>query len=175
MAYNSKAIANEFLKIGGANGAKLTPMKLQKLVYYAHAWCLAIKKRPLINERIEAWKFGPVVPSLYHAFKAVGAGAIDSPATELTFFGKEIRCFEPSLDNCDSAPEDVEFTRQLLESVWKRYGKYTALQLSEATHQPGTPWHQVRMKYGDVLNVDIPDDTIREYFEGIVAKRRANT
>ncbi len=39
-------------------------VQLQKLAYYAQAWSLAWDGRPLFNERIEAWRMGPVVPAL---------------------------------------------------------------------------------------------------------------
>jgi uncharacterized phage-associated protein len=61
MPYPAAAIANEFIKVAKRNGVLLTPMKLQKLVYFAHGWYLALLGKPLINEPVEAWKFGPVI------------------------------------------------------------------------------------------------------------------
>ena len=42
----------------------VSPLKLQKLVYYAQAWSLALDEEPLFEESIEAWKNGPVVRNL---------------------------------------------------------------------------------------------------------------
>lgn len=43
----------------------MTAMKLQKLVYYAHAWHLVWDGEPMLDARIEAWANGPVVPELH--------------------------------------------------------------------------------------------------------------
>ena len=42
----------------------VSPLKLQKLVYYAQAWSLALDGEPIFEESIEAWKNGPVVRNL---------------------------------------------------------------------------------------------------------------
>ena len=47
-------------------------MKVQKLVYFAHGWHLGITKKPLINEQVEAWPYGAVIPSLYDYLKQWG-------------------------------------------------------------------------------------------------------
>ena len=43
-----------------------TPMHVIKLVYLAHGWMLGFTSRALINEAVEAWTYGPVVPSTYY-------------------------------------------------------------------------------------------------------------
>ena len=53
-------------------------MKVLKLVYMAHGFNLAITDDPLINDRVEAWKFGPVIRPLYGKLKQFGSGAIPS-------------------------------------------------------------------------------------------------
>lgn len=53
--------------------------KLQKLVYYAYGWTLALLNESLENmeyhlfpNRIEAWVHGPTIPDLYHKYKSYG-------------------------------------------------------------------------------------------------------
>ena len=65
---SAKAIANYFLD----KSIDLTPMKIIKLVYIAHGWHLAITDKPLIEDYVQAWEFGPVIPDLYHEFKKYG-------------------------------------------------------------------------------------------------------
>ena len=43
----------------------MTPTKFHKLMYYAQAWSLVKFNRPLFNDAIGAWPYGPVVRSLY--------------------------------------------------------------------------------------------------------------
>jgi uncharacterized phage-associated protein len=50
-------------------GDSLSNLKLQKLVYYAQGFHLALTEKPLFDEAIEAWEHGPVVPGLYHKLK----------------------------------------------------------------------------------------------------------
>ena len=47
-------------------------LKLQKLVYYAQAWHLALRDVPLFEEDFEAWVHGPVIPALYQEYKKFG-------------------------------------------------------------------------------------------------------
>ncbi len=130
--------------------------------------------RPLLNERVEAWKFGPVIPSLYHEFKNVGGGPIESHATELFIEENgDWKVLEPAIDrNLSTSPEEDVFAKDLVRRILRFYGKFTAEQLSQMTHAPGSPWWEIHEKYGDVKNVDIPDETIREYFVAQAASRR---
>ena len=165
MSYSAKSIANYFLELAEKHNAELTPMKLQKLVYYAHGWNLAITQEPLINEQIEAWSYGPVIPSLYHEFKEFGNQAIDRPAVNFDWNSQGYSQSVPTIDKEESG-EKIRFTRDLLNKIWAVYGEYTPFQLSNLTHEPGTPWDQVSKMYNGHLPraTDIPRDLIREYF-----------
>jgi uncharacterized phage-associated protein len=76
MMYRAVIIVDEILKISKKQGFALTPMQLLKLVYIAHGWALMILERDLFADRIEAWKYGPVIPVLYHATKHFGRNPI---------------------------------------------------------------------------------------------------
>ena len=174
MFYDAKAIANYFLQRAEDHPeTPLSPMKLQKLVYYAHGWWLALTDQPLINEQVEAWKFGPVIPSLYRAFRRYGNAPITDYARSSVDRGSVAGdgFYEPewSIPAIDDRPEDAARVRQVLDRIWEIYGKYTAIQLSNATHQPGTPWHQVYTEYqGDLpRGTDIPADTIKRHFRSL--------
>ena len=60
-------VANYFLSLCDEDaGDLISNLKLQKLVYYAQGFHLAISGEPLFDEKIMAWEHGPVIPQLYH-------------------------------------------------------------------------------------------------------------
>ena len=67
---SSITVAKRFIDIAEKdNGNTLTPMQLLKLVYIAHGTMLGKYSMPLINDKVEAWKYGPVIKPLYDAIK----------------------------------------------------------------------------------------------------------
>jgi uncharacterized phage-associated protein len=168
MTFSAKAVANFFLDLAEASGTTLSPMKLQKLVYFAHGWHLAILGTPLIDEQVEAWKFGPVIRTLYHEFKSCGNQAIQSRAVSYKLLpgnGCKIETTRPTIHKTD----DTKPSRDLLQKVWDIYSKYSAIQLSNLTHQDGTPWKQTMdMNSGQPpKGTDIPQDIIKRYFQDL--------
>jgi uncharacterized phage-associated protein len=171
MRFNAVAIANYFYDLCAAQGQRLTPMKLQKLVYLAHGWHLGLTGKPLLDEEIQAWSFGPVVRSVYNAFQEFGADEITSvrgeyvsgPSDGASPFCAIYRI--PTLD--DYPPLETAKIRPLLDRIWAVYGGYSAIQLSNMTHEPGTPWHRVFLHYNKQIPkyATIPDEWIKEYFE----------
>ncbi|KLI63584.1 hypothetical protein AAV99_07435 [Aurantiacibacter marinus] len=151
-----KSVANSFLQADFRDGfASISPMKIQKLVYLAHGWNLAINDEPLISEKFEAWPYGPVEEELYHIFKQYGNGPIRDYAK--SWAGNEEKAFVVS--DANSGFYDI-FNR-----VMQKYGHFTALQLSALTHQPGTPWSETRANGWP----EIPDDMIRDHFRELAA------
>ena len=57
------------LKSNPEIGDTISNLKLQKLLYLAQGFFLAIYGEPLFPEHIEAWTHGPVVPEIYRRFK----------------------------------------------------------------------------------------------------------
>lgn len=149
--------ADWFLHRAKRDNKSLTPMQVLKLVYFAHGWHLAIHKEPLINEPIQAWKFGPVVASLYHEFKKFGAGPIKVSGSPVQL---------------DSSLEP------LLERIWNVYGHLSARELSDLTHVKGSPWWEANdsdhRDYGALTrDRKISNAAIRKYFEDLALRRKA--
>jgi uncharacterized phage-associated protein len=165
MAYPAAAIANEFLDLAGRSERKLTQIEIQKLVYFAHGWHLALKDQELFPEQIEAWKYGPVVRKLYDAFKKFGNSQITQKALDWTIGpqGKVAYCY-PSIQS--PSVENDAVARTVVQSVWSKYGLLPAFRLVEITHLPGSPWEQA-LANG---NSFIPNDGIKAYFKGILSK-----
>ena len=133
---------------------RISPLKLQKLIYFSHGWHLAFEDKPLIDELVQAWQFGPVIESIYHEFKEYGSGNINKFATIYDPDSK--RFVKAMMESNDTS------TKEILNEIWIAYGKRTAIQLSNATHLPGTPWYQTYRIIG--ANV-IDNDLIKKYFK----------
>lgn len=58
-------VARYILEQRDARGHMTTTFALQKLLYYCQSWVLVATGRPLFDERIEAWRHGPVAPAVY--------------------------------------------------------------------------------------------------------------
>ena len=163
MLHCPKSIANYFIDIANASGEQLSPMKLQKLVYYAVGWFAGHTGKPLVDEAVEAWQYGPVFPSLYHEFKRFGSGAITEKAFE---------CADGCKRREVATPGDPH-VRQFLDNVWSSYGKYTGIALSEMAHAADSPWDRTWRAANGVRNADIPFDVISGYFKQAADKARA--
>ena len=74
LVYTPSHIANFFID---REIKKITNLRLNKYVYFAYGFALAILDREIFHEPIQAWKFGPVIPSIYHEFKRFEFRPID--------------------------------------------------------------------------------------------------
>ncbi len=117
-------IANFFL-----SKKELTPKKIQKLVYYAYAWFIALNNQDpddiqysLFDEEPEAWVHGPVFPSLYSKYK--------------DYYWHEVE----KIQNVEIDNDDL---LSFLNNVWEIFGKYSADELEYMTHQE-EPWKKAR-------------------------------
>ena len=164
----AKAVANHFLSMPQVRKEGISPLKLQKLVYVAHGWHLALTGgEPLVEDEIvEAWRYGPVFSSLYHEFKHFGNNAISRQATELVEKGHTFKLVEPALDDNDQR------TPKLLNKIWEVYGKFTGVDLSEMTHAKSTPWDKARKKEKGLRNAHIDNQEIRRHYEKFMRSRR---
>lgn len=115
-------IADYFLaKVDEETGELISNLKLQKLVYYAQGFHLAMYGKPLFSEDIIAWAHGPVVPSLYRKYKAYGAEGI------------------PRTDEGIDLSKYTENVCSLLDEIYEVYGQFSAWKLRNLTHEE-PPW-----------------------------------
>ncbi|WP_448191972.1 Panacea domain-containing protein [Azospirillum sp. sgz301742] len=159
--HSSKAIANYFLDRARSEGRFLTTMNVLKLVYIAHGWTLALTDLPLIQERVEAWRHGPVIRELWDEFKVYGSGPIRAFADGGQGFSKLF--LQRDWENESSATKEslTPSESNILDAVWNSYKNFNAFQLSAMTHVPGTPWSNV---YIEGLNSAIENDDIKNHY-----------
>ena len=146
------AIANFFLKKAADENIPITQLKLLKLVYFGYGWVAAILDQKLFDERVEAWKHGPVVSSLYHEFKHFGNKPIPEMGVSYDL--------DTGLTTIPEIPESEEDIRLVLTFVWDIYKRYSAWALRGKTHEVDTPWFRAEKK-GDFF---IGFEDIKEHF-----------
>lgn len=151
MPYSAAKVANRMLDLAQAQGQELTPLKLLKLVYIAHGWSFPYLGGPLLAEPAQAWQYGPVVPSLYHATSRYRAGAITEHVPDT-----DPQVLTPQADS-------------LIQSVYNSYSRYTGIQLSNMTHMPNTPWSEAWNVRGK--NAIIPNDRIAAHYQHLLETR----
>lgn len=134
----------------------LTPKKLQKLVYYAYAWFIALNNENedeitnvLFNEQPEAWIHGPVFPSLYDRYKGYNWNEIEKKEIDSSKLNKDLKAF--------------------LNDAWMKFGKFSADELEYMTHQEG-PWARARNNIAHTMrsNEKISNRDIFIYYNGLI-------
>lgn len=148
--YNPALIARKFIDLAAKSGQQLTHMQLQKLTYIAHGYSLAILNRPLLNEPVSAWKYGPVIPSMYDVFKHFGNKGIPSNMG---------LSFVPRLNSQDE---------EIISAVYSTYGDKDGIELSSLTHRAGTPWSEA---YNGFMSTVIPNNLIQDYYHQLILMR----
>jgi len=133
-------VANYFLSL--KDYEDLTNLKIQKMIYYAYGWHLALHDNPLFDERFEAWDYGPVIPRLYHAFKKYK----DRPVPVARDFNSNI----------------IGDKTKFLDDIYIKYGHYSANKLCDLTHIKSTPWYVVYND--DSTNCIINNQLLKVYF-----------
>jgi uncharacterized phage-associated protein len=135
MAYSALAVANAFIDRATTDQLRgLTPMKLQKLLFYTQSWHLREKKGPLMDDHFARWQYGPVIPSLYHELKSHGGRPITSMLSNLDSDDGGYVIVTPTI------PENDEYAHRLIDRIIKKYGRFSGTQLSNLSHEPGTAW-----------------------------------
>ncbi|MFB9087115.1 DUF4065 domain-containing protein [Erwinia tracheiphila] len=120
MAYSATAVANAFIeKAIKRQVPDLTPMKLQKLLFYVQSWHLKLYDgKTLFEESFMRWKFGPVIPNLYHELKRYGSSPIDKKIRKIEVSGSDVTALTPSVQ-----PDD-HIACALIDKIVEIYGKF---------------------------------------------------
>lgn len=97
----------------------LTNLKLQKILYYIQITSVKELKKEAFANTIEAWKYGPVIPDVYHEYKhhRNNVITIDTPVFAI----------------------DKSQLELIVDKVIKDKGRYTGYALMNMTHNEH-PW-----------------------------------
>jgi uncharacterized phage-associated protein len=134
-------------KIDEEAGSCITPLKMQKLIYFAQGWHLAFFDTPLFKEPLQAWVHGPVSPKIYSYFQEYKYNNIDLVEYDLSGV----------FDN-----EQIE----LIDGVYNIYGAFDAKVLEKMTHYD-EPWKAARKGYepNEHSQEVISEESIKVYFK----------
>jgi uncharacterized phage-associated protein len=125
--YNPVYVSNNFLMRSFEQGIYITPMKLQKMLYFLYRDYLQKTKEPLFTERFMAWKYGPVLDSVYQVFKQYRSNSIKQYGG---YSGQAYMIKE----------ESNEIFRNILSDIWDKCKNFDGIHLSTLTHSPEGAW-----------------------------------
>ena len=132
MTFAPVSVSNTVLKRAKAEGIDISPMKLQKILYFlASEYYKETGGKPLFPELFQAWKFGPVLYSVYSEFKNNGSSPISNYGKDSSGKSYVVRMeTSPNFAAC-------------FDRVWKASKYRTAAQLSRITHSENSAWYDV--------------------------------
>lgn len=167
MKDNALSVANYFVELAKNTGKKMTQLGLMKRVYIAHGFSLAILHKSLLDprfDRVEAWKYGPVIPSVYHSFKQYRSNPITEQTVIMEWDEKTM------LPNFVTPKLKDSNAKKIVEMVWQRYLNKSDSEMVSLTHKKGTPWE---LCYIEGENQAIPDELTEVYYRSIVTATMA--
>ena len=107
---NSSSVADQLTRLSREDEPPITPMQVQKLAYFCHAWSLGLGFGPLFRDAVESCQQGPVIRSVSHALKPYGGDPIIEPLSE-------------------SAASFSRTEEKIIAAVWNRHGVIDGLAL----------------------------------------------
>lgn len=159
--YDVRDIANFILEKTDLRGVKVSNLALQKLLYFAHGWFYSIYDKPLIKNKFEAWRFGPVQRVLYDQFKDFGS---------LPIQGRRAKFIDPLTGEGVFRPPLIDKSHtDLIDLILEKYARFTANQLVRMSHVEDGPWEQVWKQAEDAIypGMKIPDELIYRHFKSL--------
>lgn len=133
----------------------ITPLALQKILYYIQGFSTYFFDRPIFNDNAEAWVHGPVYREIYDRFSYYRYNPISKNEFE-------------SYNEIDSLnAKEIK----LIDSVINNFGVYSGKTLEKMTHTT-IPWEEGRKELSEEeYSSNIIDiDTMKDYFTNIGKK-----
>jgi uncharacterized phage-associated protein len=135
------------------HGDPLTNLKLQKLLYYAQGWFLALHGKRLFRDPLQAWLRGPVVYGVWKDYSDYRWNPITRRA---------------------QMPNLSRLAAEHLDEIMQEYGDFSAYTLERMTHRE-PPWLRAREGYSDEepSNEVISVEDMMAYFSKLADGARA--
>jgi len=135
-------LSNNLLFRAERDNIPISPMKLQKLLYYV---CVKYAKETgtlPISEQFEVWETGPVLASVHSAFQPFGSRPISACAANAKGQTKVVdeEC-NPILSRC-------------LDYIWAKMKDYSTMTLAKRTHQKGSGWYSAYQEGQETIRLD---------------------
>lgn len=143
-------------------GLSISPLKLQKLLYYVQAWYMVFygKENAPFEDKPQAWVNGPVYPEIYVTYKDKTANMCDHLKASDFCEG------EPwvAMSELTGMLEGLDF--ELLESIILLYGSKSQNDMIFLTHSE-RPWVEARkdLRPFDRSTQELSLDTMYEYYK----------
>ena len=140
---------------------EVTPLALQKILYFIQGLYFSKYGIPLFNENCQAWVHGPVYTEIYDMFRSFRYDPIDDPRFEL-------------LKGKSNGLNEKE--REVIDLVINTFGLYGGKVLERITHKED-PWRNAREGYleNEPSQEEISKGAIKEYFASVREKYNLDT
>ena len=126
--YNSLAVARLLLERAKHHGISLNATQTQKLLYILYGYLLSKKDTIVTDEEPQMWPYGPLFPNVQKHYTQLAAGAL------------------AEVPDWDVVKSDRNL-QTVVDTVLATWGGYSAKQLTEWSHKPGTPWEKAYSSY----------------------------
>ena len=147
------SVSNKMLRVISYVFEKLeevTPLMLQKLLYFIQGESYALNGKPMFSENCQAWVHGPVYPEVYDLFRDFKYNPIDDARFAI------LEGIEDELSHKE---------RMVVDLVVNTFGEYSGKMLERITHEE-EPWKLARKGYADYIpsNEPILMESIGAYY-----------
>ena len=165
--HRPEAVANRFLELAGDEG--LTQLQIQKLVYIAHGWTLALYDQPLTRELPQAWDMGPVYLNLRKRLAHIGANNVRKKIRENDDSASIV--FSNKNRGMEIKADFSEIEADIINQVWEIYGSLSGFKLSNLTHVNDGAWYNTYNDFG--RNAEISNDLTKEHYRTLAKESSA--
>lgn len=135
-------LCNNILKRGRKEKITISPMKLQRIMYYICRDYVVETGQMPISEQFEVWKYGPVLSSVHAKFRGFGPNPI-------TRYSKDAKGHSFQVSE-----QDNPLLAKVIETVWEKHKFKTAIELSKITRQPNSGWYMAFVKGNEKISIE---------------------